>query len=64
MIKTLEDKGLFLSEMEEEIISNPLNEIEEKIKSRRYNTIEGLYNCLESTSLFKFNSSICGDCIF
>ena len=66
-IKYLEDKELFLEEEEDEeikIIENPLNEVEEKRKKIRYNTIEGFYNCIDQTSLFKFNSKLCSECNF
>ena len=68
LIDILRIKG-FLIEKEDSIIEedsvieiNPLNKNEENIKKRFYNKIEGLYTCINFTTLFRFNSPLCRDC--
>lgn len=52
-------------EEEERVLQeNPLSEMEERRKKWKFNTIEGFYNCIEYTSLFRFNSKICFQCNF
>lgn len=46
------------------VVINPLNEKEEFLKKKRYNTDEGFFICLNFTTLFKFNSNLCLGCIF
>lgn len=62
----------FIEEKEDEtvleedrvIIINPLNKEEEALKLQKYNTNEGFFLCLSFTTLFKFNSDTCINCIF
>lgn len=39
-----------------------LNDVEENIKKRKYNTLEGFYLCQEFSTLFKYNSPLCKKC--
>lgn len=62
----LEQKNLFSDDVvEDEVkILNPLNSQEEEVKKKYLNTKNGLINCIEFTTLFKFTSPICEECIW
>lgn len=60
IINFLIDKGLIEDLQEIQILNN----IEEEYKKINFGKIEGFYNCINYTTLFKFNSPICSKCIY
>lgn len=70
IIKFLKDKGLIIEKedivIEDEIIIKiyPLNPTEENYKKLRHNTLDGLQLCLDNTTLYKYKSPFCINCIY